>query len=129
MFTANSSGTAASLSCNLPKEACAIQTPLKLEVWQELLSQHLDQEFASYILRGIEFGFRTKPNKWRLIVDLSAPENHSVNDGILKELASLSYMSIDDVVTAVVSMGKGSMLAKMDVIETGISQYPCPPTR
>ncbi len=58
---------------------------------------------------------KNRPNKWRLISDLSAPENHSVNDGILKELVSLSYMSIDDVVAAVLSMGKGTMLAKMDV--------------
>ena len=166
--------------CNLPEEACAIQTPLKLKAWQELLKQHPDQEFTSYILRGIEFGFRigfnddsvslrsrgqnmksaqeypqvvtrylqdeaqqsrivdigsteaaqslnihcspfgvipkkNKPNKWRLIIDLSSPENHSVNDGILKELASLSYMSIDDVVSTVLKMGKGTMLAKMDV--------------
>ena len=55
---------------------------------------------------------KNKPDKWRLIIDLSAPENHSVNDGILKELASLSYMSIDDVVATVLKMGKGTMLAK-----------------
>ncbi len=54
------------------------------------------------------------PNKWRLIIDLSAPDNHSVNDGILKELASLSYMSIDDVVAVVLKMGRGTML-KMDI--------------
>lgn len=167
-------------TCKLPEGACSIQTPLKLEAWQELLKWHPDQEFADYILRGIEFGFRigfnsqrvslksrgknmhstrehpqvvskyleeearlsrivdigpaeaakslnihcspfgvipkkNTPNKWRLIIDLSAPENHSVNDGILKELASLSYMSIDDVVAAVLSRGKGTLLAKMDV--------------
>ena len=52
---------------------------------------------------------KNKPKKWRLIIDLSSPENHSVNDGILKELASLSYTSIDDVVTAVLKMGKETM--------------------
>ncbi len=39
-----------------------------------------------------------RPNKWRLIVNLSAPEGNSVNDGISKELASLSYVKVDDVV-------------------------------
>jgi len=34
---------------------------------------------------------KSKPNKWRLIIDLSSPEGHSVNDGILKELASPSH--------------------------------------
>lgn len=58
---------------------------------------------------------RNRPDKWRLIIDLSSPDNHSVNDGISKELASLSYMSIDDVIAVVLDMGKGCMLAKMDI--------------
>ena len=33
---------------------------------------------------------KTSPGKWRLIVDLSSPENSSMNDGISKELSSLS---------------------------------------
>ncbi len=33
---------------------------------------------------------RGRPGKWRLIVNLSAPKGNSVNDGISKELASLS---------------------------------------
>ena len=36
--------------------------------------------------------------KWRLIVDLSAPEGHSVNDGIRREWCSLTYVSVDDAV-------------------------------
>ena len=136
---------------------------------------HPDQEFASYILRGIEQGFRvgfdanrtqprqrsgnllsaieqpeviqtyldkevaagrvakassvqgihcspfgaipkkSKPGQWRLLLDLSSPEGHSVNDGIAKELATLSYVSIDQVVTQVLHWGRGSLLAKMDV--------------
>ena len=145
----------------LPQEACIIQTPLKLEAWQELLGEHPDKWFADYILQGIEQGFRIgfhgsqdnlrsknmvsarehpvvvakylgdevcqkrvalmgplekagelgihcspfgvipkkiKINKWRLILDLSSPEGHSVNDGVQRDLASLSYMSMDDVV-------------------------------
>ena len=29
---------------------------------------------------------KSKPGQWRLILDLSSPEGHSVNDGIAKEL-------------------------------------------
>ena len=36
-----------------------------------------------------------QPNKWRLIVDLSHPSGHSINDGIPKELSSLTYIAID----------------------------------
>ena len=35
------------------------------------------------------------PNKWRLVVDLSHPPKFSVNDGIPKELCSLTYISVD----------------------------------
>ncbi len=58
---------------------------------------------------------RNKPNKWRLILDLSAPLGHSVNDGIAKELASLSYVSVDDVVAGILERGRGTMMAKMDI--------------
>ena len=53
--------------------------------------------------------------KWRLIVDLSSPENSSVNDGISKELSSLSYMSVDTVAEAAAKLCKGALLAKTDV--------------
>ena len=58
---------------------------------------------------------RGKPGKWRLILDLSAPEGFSVNDGIPKELCSLGYMSVDDLVAQVLQLGKGSEMAKIDV--------------
>ena len=39
-----------------------------------------------------------QPNKWHLIVDLSSPKDHSVNDGIKKHLYSLEYASVEDAV-------------------------------
>ena len=60
---------------------------------------------------------RNKPNKWRLIVDLSAPEGASVNDAISRELASISYTSIDDAVSMVGALGPGCLLAKLDLKE------------
>jgi len=58
-----------------------------------------------------------KPGKWRLIVDLSAPDGRSVNDAIDKEMCSLSYISVDDIAQAVLRLGKGSLLAKADIKE------------
>lgn len=54
-------------------------------------------------------------DKWRLIVDLSAPRRASINDGIPQEIASLSYVTIDMIGEKVRSLGKGTMLAKLDV--------------
>ena len=53
--------------------------------------------------------------KWRLILDLSSPEGFSVNDGIKRELCSLSYMSVDDVARRVRDLGKGTLMAKFDL--------------
>ena len=33
------------------------------------------------------FAKSQQPGKWRLIVDLSCPQKHSVNDGVLKSIA------------------------------------------
>ncbi len=42
-----------------------------------------------------------QPGKFRLIVDLSFPEGHSVNDGIEPELCSMQYTSVDRAVDMV----------------------------
>ena len=58
-----------------------------------------------------------KPGKWRLIVDLSAPDGFSVNDGISKEQCSLklTYTSVDDVIKCILQLGQGALLAKLDI--------------
>ena len=58
---------------------------------------------------------RGKPGRWRLIVNLSAPEGHSVNDGIDRELSSVAYTSVDDVIRRVLELGEGTLIAKADV--------------
>ena len=49
---------------------------------------------------------KKKPNKWRFIVDLSAPESSSVNDGIARDLCSTSYLAMDDVIACIVKLGR-----------------------
>ena len=53
--------------------------------------------------------------KWRLIVDLSSPEGRSVNDGIEKALSSLSYIGVEEAAEGIRLLGRGSLLAKVDV--------------
>ena len=62
-------------------------------------------------------GLVPKPqsNKWRLIVNLSAPAGASVNDGICPERCSLSYASFDDAVAVIQHLGRGAELFKMDL--------------
>ena len=53
--------------------------------------------------------------KWRLILDLSSPVGHSVNDGIAGEDYSLQYMKVDDIIAGIMRLGRGSLIAKFDV--------------
>lgn len=53
--------------------------------------------------------------QWRLILDLSSPNGHSVNNGIPKELYSLKYATVDQAVRKILQLGRGSNLAKIDI--------------
>ena len=54
----------------------------------------------------------SQPDKRRLIVDLSSPKGHSVNDGIPPELCSLSYASVDQAVEKILKLGQGGPAGK-----------------
>ncbi len=56
-----------------------------------------------------------QPGKYRLIVDLSYPEGHSVNDGLEPELCTMKYTSVDVAVARVLTHGAGTSLAKFDI--------------
>ena len=40
---------------------------------------------------------KCQPGKWRLILDLSSPDGHTVNDGIGKGPFTVQYMKMDDI--------------------------------
>ena len=56
-----------------------------------------------------------QPGKWRLIVDLSSPQGHSVNDGIDADSWHLQYIKIDDIIKMVSKFGPGALMAKFDI--------------
>ena len=53
--------------------------------------------------------------KWRLITDISFPPGRSVNISIPDCLCSLTYMTVDDVAAKVATLGRGTLLAKVDI--------------
>ena len=55
------------------------------------------------------------PPTWELRLILSSPAGHSVNDGIADEDYSLQYMKVDDIIAGIMSLGRGSLVAKFDV--------------
>ena len=56
-----------------------------------------------------------QPGKWRLITDLSYPEGASVNDSIDPLLCSLKYITVEQVARKAICLGKGSLIAKIDI--------------
>ena len=56
-----------------------------------------------------------QPGEWRLILDLSAPQGGSINDGISKQHSSLQYVSVLDMAKQVYHFGKGALMAKSDI--------------
>ena len=52
---------------------------------------------------------------WRVITHLSAPDGISVNDHIDPESVTLSYTTIDDAVRLAQQLGRGTLMAKIDL--------------
>jgi hypothetical protein len=55
------------------------------------------------------------PGRWRLITDLSHPEGGNVNAGIEAQLCSLKYTSVESVAIAAELLGRGALVAKLDI--------------
>ena len=99
---------------------------LQLSVIDDYLSTELAKgclagPFSSPLLPHLHisrFGVIPKkhqPGKWRLILDLSSPDGHSVNDDIRKDPFTVQYMKIDDIIDRIMSLVQGTLLAKFDV--------------
>ena len=95
-----------------------VQTYLQEELTQGRIGVVTPYPHIAKICHISPFGVipkKSKPWKWRLILDLSSPSAHSINDGIAKESAGLSYVSIDDVTTCILQVGRGAILTKIDI--------------
>ncbi len=58
--------------------------------------------------------FTLLSGEWMMILNLSAPEGHSINDGIDRGLLSVAYTSVDDVIRSVRAW-EGALIEKADV--------------
>jgi len=57
----------------------------------------------------------SQPGIWHLITGLSHPEQRNVNDGITPDRCGVHYAPVDDAVWKLLSTGRGTRLAKIDV--------------
>ena len=56
-----------------------------------------------------------QPQKWRLIVNLSAPRGRSVNDFIANESCSTEYVRVAEATQRCALLGEGAQLVKLDI--------------
>ena len=67
---------------------------------------------------------KSTPGKFRVIIDLSRPDGHSVNDQTCRELTRVAYSSTEDA-----ALGPGAPLAKIDIREAYRMVPVCPSER
>ena len=58
---------------------------------------------------------KNKPNTWRLILDLSSPADHCVNDGIFNSEIPVVYRTVRDAIKLIVKTGQGALKSKVDI--------------
>ena len=56
-----------------------------------------------------------KDGGWRLILDLSFPFGHSVNDGINEEEFTLTYSKVSNAIALIIKARRGALIGKVDV--------------
>ena len=54
-------------------------------------------------------------DQFRLIQNLSFPENGSINDGIVSEMKTVNYASIDNAISKLKNFGSGALMSKTDI--------------
>ena len=90
---------------------------LEREVQLGRMSRHIARPQGIHLSPIGAISKKHKPGKWRLIMDLSFLAGSSVNDGISSKWSSISYVSIDFLLSLVLEAGKGSTLVKADIKE------------
>ena len=88
---------------------------------KELLQEQIRSSFPPHMAHSVDYNdFGVIPNKcqpgrWHLITDLSFPEETSISDAIDPVLCSLKCVTDAQVVQQAVRLGKGLLIAKIDI--------------
>jgi hypothetical protein len=82
-------------------------------------------------LQVSRFSLKEKPNNsgWRFLFDLSYPDKQSVNAGIPKEAAAVSYVKVSDICDKILNIGRGALLCKFDISRAYRHVPVCPADR
>ena len=75
------------------------------------------QDCANIITSSIAVISKKTPGKWRVIVEMSSPQNATVNNYLRRELTHVAYGSIEDTAHLMHHLGRNCQLAKLDIKE------------
>ena len=95
------------------------ETHVTAAIIKELDRKHTDGPFLSPLIELLHCSplgaVPKKDGSWRLILDLSSPRDYSVNKYISKEEFSVILSKFDDALNLVGKLGKGALMAKLDI--------------
>ena len=72
--------------------------------------------FSDFMISPLGLREKKVPGEYRVIHDLSYPQGQSVNSGIPREFATVSYSTVADAVKHILHFGWGCFLAKTDIL-------------
>ena len=97
----------------------------KPEIVREYLAKECSESRVKGPLDQVQFPFvhtshlgvipKGSTGKWRLIVDMSAPQPVSMTALYSESVCSLSYPTVDDAIHSITSRGQGALLGKIDI--------------
>lgn len=117
-----------SLDCDSTEFKNAARNLSSANVQPDVVDSYLEMEISNGTMAGPfqtlpfencqinRFGVIPKSDgKFRMITDLSYPHGHSINDGVSKENAAVSYTGLTAAIKKILSLGPGCLLAKFDI--------------
>ena len=94
-----------------------MRNPLPEYVWKGYTCASIPYSYAKGTSNPLG-AVPKKSRKWRLIMHLSFPLGHSVNDGISIDDFPLGYSTVSDAMDSAMLLDRGAILAKVDIKTT-----------
>ncbi|KAL5471327.1 hypothetical protein EMCRGX_G029431 [Ephydatia muelleri] len=91
-----------------PPKWSRITTPLEWSEWEEALKSHPDQQYRAYIVTGLREGFRVGFDYAHHSCQSATRNMHSARE-------HAQYATVDQATESVVRLGRGTLMAKIDI--------------
>lgn len=118
-FKINYSGPRIASNCNNLVSAKQHESELEEKINKEIIAGRIAGPFIERPFENLRLSpiglVPKKEGGWRMIQHLSYPHGESVNSFIDPDLSTVQYTSFDKVLATISAIGKGAILARMDI--------------